>query len=242
MQAYVFIDAENHFIRSAEAAARVIGSARAAEALGRAENLLLPGIGGFPHSIEGRRFGWDAELQLFWDCELLSRCGLLATLAVERIARAIYFCSCAGDDDAVHRVRERLRSYDFEPVVIPEPKQLQKQRRTTREHDGLIDKPKGCDIALATRMISDAAADLYDCCMLFTSDADFLPVVEAVRRRGKVVWVLGYEAVLAKRSPYSYVPDRFFDLEKFLRHVWHDKQEGVEAALQSIGELGPFHT
>ncbi len=66
-----------------------------------------------------------------------------------------------------------------------------------------MEKPKGCDIALATRMVADAAAGLYDCCLLFTSDADFLPAIEAVRGMGKIVWVFGLASALPDLSPYA---------------------------------------
>jgi len=48
MRAYVFIDAENHFLRSMKAAERVLGTPRAAEAIAKAGDLLIPGVQAFP--------------------------------------------------------------------------------------------------------------------------------------------------------------------------------------------------
>lgn len=90
-------------------------------------------------------------------------------------------------------------------------------------------------------MVADAAANLYDCCLLFTSDADFLPAIEAIRRMGKTVWVFGYKSALPKRSPYLYVPDRFVDLRENLRVAWHNSYRAIKLALESLGETGPFH-
>ena len=101
-------------------------------------------------------------------------------------------------------------------------------------NEGIIDKAKGCDIALATRMVSDAAADLYDACCLFTSDADYLPAVEAVRALGKVVWVFGYEDVLPVRSPYLYVPDRFVDLTLRFKDVKNNEGPQVKLAIDAF--------
>jgi uncharacterized LabA/DUF88 family protein len=129
----------------------------------------------------------------------------------------------------------------FEPIVIDEPKQLRSQREASREKLALIEKPKGCDIAIATRMVADAAAGLYDACFLFTSDADFLPAVEAVRRMGKVVGVFGVESALGKNSAYLHVPDFFFDLEDHLRHVWHNGYGQIKRTLESMGETGPLN-
>jgi uncharacterized LabA/DUF88 family protein len=234
MKTYLFIDAENHFLRATAVAEEIIGSPKAARAMSEAKTRLRP-ISGFPDDINGERFGWNPELQLFWDCELLSRGGLLTDLQAW-IARAIYACSCTGDEDKAHEMRVQLRKYGFEPLVVREPKNLRQQRVDTRERWGLIEKPKGCDIAIATRMVADAAADLYECCFLFTSDADFLPAVEAVRRMGKVVWVFGFASALPERSPYLYVPDRFIDLRSHLESAWCNKYSQIAEALRLLGE------
>src|SRR4029077_2589955 len=85
-------------------------------------------IHGFPEDIYGKRFGWNPELQLFWDCELLSRDMLSRELGpTTTIARAIYACSCTGDEDKAHEMRVQLRSYGFEPIVVREPKKLKDQ-------------------------------------------------------------------------------------------------------------------
>lgn len=228
MRIYAFVDAENHFLRSSAVMKR-LGGERAAEALSLAK-LLVPGINGFPRAIEGHRFGWNPELQLFWDCHLLSRGGAFGDL-VAPIHRAVYACSCAGDESKAHKIRVKLRSYEFEPIVVRERKDLRKQRESSRERDGLIEKPKGCDIALVTRMVADAAADLYDTCLLFTSDADFLPAIEAVRGMGKVVCVFGYGSALPARSPYLYMPDRFVDLEPHLESVWRNDSVPISYAM-----------
>ncbi|MEX2287365.1 MAG: NYN domain-containing protein [Planctomycetaceae bacterium] len=236
LRAYVFVDAENHFIRSNAAAQDIVGSARAAEAIAIGART-SSGIIGFPNAIEGKRFGWNPEIQLFWDCYLLSRGGTLAPLNAH-VQRAIYACSCTGDEDKAHSMRVLLRKYEFEPLVIRELKNQQKQRDTKRQQHGLIEKPKGCDIALATRMVADGAADLFDCCFLFTSDADFLPAVEAVRRMGKIVWVFGYADALPERSPYLFTPDRFVDLGHKLKTDWHNNKTEINKALASLGETG----
>lgn len=238
MKIYLFIDAENHFLRSTATAEEIIGSPKAARALSEVK-MRVPGIRGFPDSINGERFGWNPELQLFWDCDLLSGGGLLTGLGAY-IARAIYTFSCTGDDDKAHEMRVQIRNYGFEPIVVREPKNLLQQRETTREQHGLIEKPKGCDIAIATRMVADAAADLYECCFLFTSDADFLPAIEAVRRMGKVVWVFGYASVLPVRSPYLYIPDRFIDLRSHLKSALQSKHGQIKEVLKEMGESGPF--
>jgi uncharacterized LabA/DUF88 family protein len=236
MKTYLFVDAENHFLRSTAVAKEIIGSPKAACAMSKAKTR-RSFIHGFPEHIDGERFSWNPELQLFWDCELLSRESLSRDLGAT-IARAIYVCSCAGDEDKAHEMRVQLRNYGFEPIVVRESKSRQQQRITTREQCGLMEKPKGCDIAIATRMVADAAADLYDCCFLFTSDADFLPAIEAVRGMGKIVWVFGFASALPERSPYRYLPDRFVDLRGYLEDVWRNEHSQITEALRLMGETG----
>jgi len=52
-------------------------------------------------------------------------------------------------------------------------------------------------------MLEDAVRQVFDVCHLYTSDVDFLPVIEAVRSRGKPVYVHGYRNGLAKESPFT---------------------------------------
>lgn len=157
MCAYVFVDAENHFIRSSAAAEDVIGSPKAAQALSVAK-IRVHEIVGFPNHIQGERFGWNPDLQLFWDCEQFSRSGILTSLGAN-LSRIVYSCSCTGDDDKAHEMRVKLRKYDFEPIVIREPNNLKAHRHGTLKQQGLIEKAKGCDIAIATRLVADTASD-----------------------------------------------------------------------------------
>jgi uncharacterized LabA/DUF88 family protein len=82
----------------------------------------------------------------------------------------------------------------------------------------LIIKPKGLDIALAVRMLEDAHRNLYQRCFLVTSDADYLPLIKAVRQLGKQVYVLAYGEDITKwRSEFEYVPDAYVDLGEKLK-------------------------
>ncbi len=230
-KAYLFIDAENHFIRSNKVADSILNEKNALEAIYRSgQNKNVQNISGFPLDIDGKRFGWDRELNLFWDCWELSQSGKLSHLEA-KVDRAIYVCPCTGDEDKAFNMKAKLRNYQFEPVVIIEDKDRKKNRSRSLEENSLIEKAKGCDITLATRMVDDAAANLYDCCFLFTSDADFLPAIEAVRRMGKTVWVFGYQTNLPRNSPYLYIPDRFIDLTNSLNTIMkRHKDEILEIA------------
>ena len=91
---------------------------------------------------------------------------------------------------------------------------LARQRENVLKVEQVIEKAKGVDIALAARMIEDAFHDNYDACYLFSSDIDFLPIIEAVRRMGKQVYVCGSVDGLGEQSKFLHVPDAFVDIGK----------------------------
>ena len=128
------------------------------------------------------------------------------------------------DELSVRRLlaaRRKIREAGFEPQVIPELKDLAKQRENALKANGLIIKAKGVDIGLAVRMLEDAYHNNYERCVLLTSDIDYLPVIEAVRRMGKHVYVLGYGEGIAKDSPFLYLPERFVDIgEGFMKEFY----------------------
>ena len=242
MKIYVFVDAENHYLRSVDTVRRIVDSPKAVEAFSK---IKVPGVGySIPRAFNGCTIGWNHELNLFWDVrllgELISRALHTYPSATNVANRIVYVSSCVGDDNAIHDARVKIRDIGFEPVIIREPKDLYKQRQGSLESHKIIEKPKGCDIALVTRMVADAAANLYDCCCLFTSDADFLPAIEAVRRLGKSVIVGGYSHYLPERSPYLYMPDSFIDLEESLRSTWQGNKSDILAQLKNLGEDRQF--
>jgi uncharacterized LabA/DUF88 family protein len=229
MRTYLFIDAENHYWRSMPVIEEIFGAC-AGEALSSCD-ITAYAQSCFPHRINGRRFGWNRELLLFWDCMGLSP--FFGDHTASLISRAIYATAMSGDVQA-HSAKVSLRKMGFEPIVVVENKDLRRQRTADREKLGLLDKPKGCDVALVTRMVADAAADLYDCCCLFTSDADYLPAIEVIRRMGKTVVVGGYARALPERSPYLHVPDQFVDLEEHLRNLQGNYQHVIEPRVQEL--------
>ncbi|QDT53016.1 NYN domain protein [Caulifigura coniformis] len=131
--------------------------------------------------------------------------------------RITYFTAIAGEPKAKFEVQKQLRSFSIDSEVVHEPKTRADQRANALRSLALIEKAKGVDIALAVRMISDAHHHAFDECHLYTSDVDFLPVIELVRGLGKRVFVHGFSSGLAEDSQLLVIPDRFYDLEQMLR-------------------------
>lgn len=132
--------------------------------------------------------------------------------------RRIYVTSMMGDSDKTHEASKYIKDAGFEPLVIVEDKHSRSSREGALATDGLLMKPKGVDIALAVRVMEDATRDLFDTCLLAVSDADYMPLIKAVRRMGKEVHVFGFRADFTKRQPeFDYVPDACYDLERVLK-------------------------
>ncbi len=89
--------------------------------------------------------------------------------------RAYYYTSTTGGEDVIREVKEKLWEIGFQPEVFKKSK--------TR------DTTKGVDIALATDLLGNAYRDNYDAAVLVAGDGDYVPLVEEVKRLGKVVHV-----------------------------------------------------
>jgi|SRR5579883_614247 len=188
---YVYVDGESHYMRARESCLQAFGDVGAMDKL--RSNLPMA------------RAVVKHECQFFWDA------GYLYTVRPDKV---YYFTSVVtGSENDLHDYHVFLRTRgNVEPYIIHEKSQLQKRREDIREKSGLIEKPKGLDIALTTKLLEDAVNDNFTHCHLFTSDVDYIPVIEAVKRLGKVVHVYGHRNGLGKHSKLEYIPDEFHDI------------------------------
>ena len=193
---YVYVDGESHFIRS-QAAWRAIHGADA-----QLEQLR------YIDPPDDALILVKPKAKLFWTRKMNPGAD-----------RAIYFTAATCDEDKMHEYKVLLRSFDLEPYIVKEPRDLAEGRKNVLRHDHLIEKAKGVDIALTVRMLEDASAsyNTFDVCHLYTSDVDFEPLITAVRARGKKVLVHGYANGVSKLSSLLHVPDKFYDLTEMLK-------------------------
>jgi hypothetical protein len=190
---YTYIDGESHYIRSQEA---------------------WRSLHGKDASLERLRVGHQ---QQDWIVLTIPKAKVFWTRHMPYGGvRIVYFTSVVADESSLFDINVALRGTGIEPFVIQERKQLAQQRQNTLETTQVIEKAKGVDAALSVRVLEDAYNDNFDDCAIFTSDVDYLPVIEAVLRRGKRVFVAGYKSGLSERSPLMYVPDQFLDLKTIL--------------------------
>jgi len=122
--------------------------------------------------------------------------------------RSYYYTSTPGNDDAIQQVRSNLRALDFDATVFKRPS------------DGGR-KSKGVDISLTTDMLSGAFMDTYDVAFLIAGDADYLPLVQQVKRLGKCVFGGFFEHPEAGLSEELRIAtDTFYDFWPFMRDQW----------------------
>lgn len=126
-----------------------------------------------------------------------------------RGVRSYYYTSTTGGEDVVRTIKERLWKAGFHPEVF-------KKARTR-------DKTKGVDLALATDLLSNAFRDNYDAAVLIAGDGDYLPLVEEVKRLGKVVHVAFFRGEGSGLSPnLRLASDWFWDLGTVFTGLWRD--------------------
>jgi uncharacterized LabA/DUF88 family protein len=113
------------------------------------------------------------------------------------IIRSYYYTCVRGDEDKIKETRREIKLLGFEsPCVF---KKVQ-------------GKSKMVDISLCVDMVSQAALDNFDLCVLVTGDMDFVPAIEAVKRLGKKVVVWFFEEWTAEELIFE--ADHFFNLSK----------------------------
>ncbi len=125
--------------------------------------------------------------------------------------RAYYYTSTTGDEDKIRSIRQAIWDVGFQPEVFKKPR---KQDRT-----------KGVDIALATDLLGNAYRDNYDAAVLVAGDGDYVPLVEEVKRLGKVVHVAFFGEKGRGLSPELRISsDRFWELEHVFAHCWQPRK------------------
>lgn len=120
--------------------------------------------------------------------------------------RSYYYTSLVGDESIIAEVRRKLWDLGFTPQVFK------------RDRDQA--KSKGVDIALSKDVLSHAFQDHYDAAVLIAGDGDYVPLVEEVKRLGKLVYVWFFEK--EGLSPaLRLAADRFYDLSGSFLTTWN---------------------
>lgn len=137
-----------------------------------------------------------------------------------RATRAYYYTSVTGDTNRINAIRHALWELGFHPSVFKGKKG---------------EKAKGVDIALSKDLLSHAYLDNYDVAILVAGDGDYIPLVDEVKRRGKVV----YGSFFTKEGLNPEFPlacDSFFPIDELFEARW--KAGGSEGAGEQRHDSG----
>jgi uncharacterized LabA/DUF88 family protein len=200
---FVYVDGESHYIRAENRAKNLWGCT----SLEQVERQITSGPASGTLSVREKG-------HVFWDTHFIN--------PHPRPARMYYFTSYGGSPKDEDELRDYLRALDFEPEVVKEVKDDSGSRANRLRDGNVIEKPKGVDIALTVRMMEDAQQNCFTTAHLFTTDSDFLPLIRAVKSRGKTVIVHGFEDEV-KTATTSNTPEDFVDLGWYFRHAYQKR-------------------
>jgi len=123
----------------------------------------------------------------------------------QRAIRSHFYTTLVGNDETQRGVEERLRALDFEPRVFSK----------------VSGKSKGVDITLAADMLGHAYRANYDLAVLVAGDRDYLPLVQEVKRLGRIACVFYFAAPGAGLSDeLRLAADHFGPLHEFILENW----------------------
>jgi len=116
--------------------------------------------------------------------------------------RSYYYTTARGDDSRLQEIRQNLRAIGFDPQVF---------KRAGEEPN----KSKGLDITLAKDILGHGFRTNYNVLFLFAGDGDYVPLVEEMKRIGKIV-VVGFFEESGLSPALRLAADRFFPLDSLL--------------------------
>jgi uncharacterized LabA/DUF88 family protein len=152
---------------------------------------------------EGPLFRKD---QFLWipNLHALQRYGFEQPKRLDHAERVTYYANVWGDDVKLAEIRDALWRLHFSPQVF----------KKTRKDE----KAKGVDIALTRDMLVHAFFDHYDTAVLYSADADYIPVIEEVKRLGRRVILHSFKEAVT--PPLLHAVDAFFDLTDLFVNGW----------------------
>lgn len=118
--------------------------------------------------------------------------------------RAYYYTSAVGGTQVTGELTRRIHRIGFDAQVF-------KRNRNTK-------RSKAVDISLAVDMLHHAQADHYDVAVLLAGDGDYIPLIRAVKRLGKLVWVGFFDA--PTHPDMFVVPDWYTTMDDWLLRAW----------------------
>jgi uncharacterized LabA/DUF88 family protein len=136
---------------------------------------------------------------------------------LHHVIRATYYTSAVGDEQKILQVSEAIRSLRFRQYAPPAALHISsllgnKLTSYVLKKNNKAQKSAGIDIQLTVDVLVNAYQNNLDTVYLLSGDADFVPVLEEVRRLGKRTYVAAFSSGLNPRI--KAVADEFHDLDR----------------------------
>ena len=117
--------------------------------------------------------------------------------------RSFYYTAVKANDPQLDALTWRIRECGFNPSVFKKQKE----------------KSKGVDITLAKDVLMNAFFGNYDVAVLVAGDADYVPLIEEVKRLGKVVYLIFFENEGLSKELHM-ASDHFFEMTGSFLETW----------------------
>ena len=142
-------------------------------------------------------------------------------LLLHHVIRATYYASAAGDEQRMGKLAEIIRTLQFRQYAPPGALHISsllgnKMTSYILKKQNKAQKSKGIDIQLTVDILVNAYQNNLDTVYLLSGDADFVPVLEEVRRLGKRIYIAAFSSGLNPRI--RAVADEFHDLDACFFH------------------------
>ena len=131
--------------------------------------------------------------------------------------RAYYYTSLVGGDDRIGSVKTALWELGFEPKVFKRPRGQERS--------------KAVDISLTVDLLGHAYRNGFDAALLLTGDGDYVPLVEDVKRLGKILDVAFFREN-GLNPALRLACDTFTELDGALVDGWKPKPKPQEESAE----------
>jgi hypothetical protein len=125
-------------------------------------------------------------------------------LVMPRAVRAYYYTSTTGGAARATECREAIWKLDFTPYVFTKPKGA---------------RSKEVDITLARDVLGHGYRNDYDLALIVAGDRDYVPLVNEVKRLGKIVAVMFFREKVSRELRQA--PDHFGILDAVIETTWN---------------------
>jgi uncharacterized LabA/DUF88 family protein len=132
----------------------------------------------------------------------------------EALQRVHYYTTFSGGNEeleAIHEQISSLRAFQFVDGAIDRPSNAITLISRVFHKTARKTKTKSVDINLCVDVLEYVRQDALDSVFLVTGDVDYLPLIEAVMKAGKTVYVAALSAGLSRRLKYC--ADKFIPLD-----------------------------